>query len=529
MVRKKVQTDTRVDTPTASPDIDTRPAYEPPPGWVKPKRRPKVPIVHGVSNSDYEEIVRKLLLPSEDFWRNKATHSGRKKFINEKTKPVRAFIKSVLQINVNGPWPTLNDCIPKGSILEAVDKYFWDNTDIPRELPFFYVLHYVLAKLMQQDIVIHKEGQVIRPDIWTVVVANSGSGKTRSQKAMATAMGGQINLVPPGAKSSIQFLTYLRDYRLGLLLIDEFAQFLNTVSKDSGMMDVRDHLLKTYDNENLRHKTTKSDISVENSTIGILGYSTVKTLPKYLTLEMLNDGFAQRFSYCVAEKDDREIIGNYDFSGIQPLIFPLWDKIAKTPFHAIYHVGEEGVTAFDEVAKIIIGAARRDDVDDSFSRRVAFTTYKYGLAYHILTGKTDNIISPEDLAWGSKLAAMHLLHMRKVLDLYEKPQKSSVLKTSQIAKIEATNSTGVSPTFLPSVPNTTKKSKSVQLTYDECVVLAKKKIVDFAAKGKQTDTRLLGGYVKVESAILRRILRELAQDPKFAPLIKLPNAEPATE
>lgn len=523
MVRKKVQTDSKIDKPNVRPDIDARPAYEPPPGWVKPKRGPKLPIVQGVSQSDYEEVVRNLLLPREDFWRKEATHSGRKKFINEKTKPVRAFINSILQINVNGPWPTLNDCIPKGSILEAVDKYFWDNTDIPRELPFFYVLHYVLAKLMQQDIVIHKEGQVIRPDIWTVVVANSGSGKTRSQKALAAAMGGQINLVPPGAKSSIQFLTDLRDYRLGLLLIDEYAQFLNAVTKDSGMMDVRDYLLKTYDNENLRHKTSKSEISVENSTIGILGYTTVKTLPKYLTVEMLSDGFAQRFSYCVAEKDDREVIGNYDFSGIQPLISPLWEKIAKTPFHAIYHVGEEGVTAFDEVAKIIIGAARRDDVDDSFSRRVAFTTYKYGLAYHILTGKTDDIISPEDLAWGSKLAAMHLLHMRKVLDLYDKPKKSTESKMHPTEQITLGNSTSVSYVSVPSAPNNTKKAKSKQMTYEECVALTKKKIVDFAEKGKKTNTRLLGGYVKVESSILRKILTELVQEKQFANYIELPN------
>ena len=54
----------------------------------------------------------------------------------------------------------------------------------------------------------------------------------------------------------------------------------------------------------------------ENSAVGILGYTPTDTLKIHMTHEMLLDGFAQRFSYCVAEKDERPIVGDYNFDDL---------------------------------------------------------------------------------------------------------------------------------------------------------------------------------------------------------------------
>jgi len=410
-------------------------------------------------------------------------------------------------IDVDGPWPTLGDCIPKGSILDAVDKYFWVNSDIPREIPFFNVLHYILAKLMQGGVEIHKGKQIILPDLWTFVVAPSGAGKSMTQKELAKAMGGQVRLFPE-AKSSLQFLSNLRDHRLGLYLRDEFAQFLKSVAQDSSMRDVHGHLLLTYDNADIEHTTTKGvGAAVEKSAISILGYSTVATLTKYMTQEMMDSGLSQRFSFCVAERDDdRPIIGDYDFDGLAPLINPLWQQIAQMPFHRVYRVEQEGKDVFNEVVQVIIQRARAEGIEDSFSRRLAFTTYKYGLAYHILAGKTDDVIDADDLALGAKLSAMHLMHLRKVMDLYGKPNPSKTDATGSAAPTSA----------LP------KKTGPAVLTYADHLAKARNKVSDFAAQGRQTTTRLLGGYVKVDKATLEKILAELVQDPALAPHIVLP-------
>ncbi len=419
------------DYSTVPPDHDGRSVHTPPEG-LQPANHPLAPVIAGAEQADFDAAIRQQLLSRETFWQSYTHHAGFRKFIKDKSDAERALIDAAFQLDLNGSGPTLDDCIPKNSILSAVDRYFWEYTDMPRELPFFYVMHYVLASLLQRGVEIHKGKQVILPDLWTVVVARSGSGKTLSQKQLDKAMSGSIKLFP-GAKTSLQFLTELRDHRLGLFIRDEFAQFLKDVAKDSNMKDVRDYLLRTYDNSTIEYKTTVSSTRVENSAISILGYTPTKTLKKYLTTEMLLDGFAQRFSFCVAEQDERPIIGDYDFDLLAERVAPHWNKIVNTPSHPVYRVSNEARGVFNYVVGQIVAKAREDDIDDSFSRRLAFTTYKYGLAYHILTGKSDDVIGPEDLARGAQLVALHLANLRKILDFYEVIDKSGVKPATSLA------------------------------------------------------------------------------------------------
>lgn len=424
MATKKPVGDLALDYANIAAEHDGSSWYTPPEDWEPPATLPPISDLHGVSQDDYDAAVRKLMLPHEDFWRKNSNHEGYRKFIKDKSDAERALLAKAFQLDLDPSCPTLDDCIPRGSILEAVDRYFWEYTDIPRELPFFYVMHFVLANLLQKGVQIHKGKQVILPDLWTVVLAPSGAGKSLSQKELDKAMDAKINLFSE-AKTSLQFLTNLRDQRLALYLRDEFAQFLKDVSKEPSMQNVRDYLLRTYDNGNIEHTTTTSSVKVKNSAISILGYTPTKTLKLHLTKEMILDGFAQRFSYCVAEKDDRPIVGDYDFDQLADRISPLWKKISTIPTHPVYTVSKEARGAFNQVAQAIIGKAREDDVDDSFSRRLAFTTYKYGLAYHFLAGKTSSEIDSDDLIHAAQLVALHLRDLRKVLDFYEPAVKKS--------------------------------------------------------------------------------------------------------
>ena len=287
-----------------------------------------------MSDAEYEAVIRKQLLPNENFWRRYANHEGFRAFIKDKSETEQKLLAETFQLDLDVTCPTLDDCIPHESVLEAVDRYFWEYTDSPRELPFFYVLHHVLATLMQKGVEIHKGKQVILPDLWTIVVARSASGKTLAQKNLDMAMGSQVKLFSD-AKSSLKFLTNLRDQRLGLYIRDEFAQFLRDVNKDASMQSVRDYLLRTYDNGTIEHATTADSVRVEKSAISILGFTPTKTLKMHLTREMLLDGFAQRFSYCVAEQDERPIMGDYNFDDLSDRIKPFWTKVTSVPVHAV--------------------------------------------------------------------------------------------------------------------------------------------------------------------------------------------------
>ena len=513
MARKKSPNDqSTLDYANIKPEEDGRSWYTPPKGW-KPEQGLPVNVMEGATQEDYDAVIRKQLLPHEDFWRRYANHASFRKFIKDKSEAERALIDSAFHLHLSGSCPTLDDCIPKNSILEAVDRYFWEYTDMPRELPFFYVMHYVLASLLQRGVEIHKGKQVILPDMWTVVVARSGSGKTLSQKQLDLAMGGGIRLFPD-AKTSLQFLTNLRDHRLGLYIKDEFAQFLKDVTKDSSMQNVRDYLLRTYDNANIEHTTTVSSVSVEKSAISILGYTPTKTLKTYLTQEMLLDGFAQRFSFCVAEQDDRPIIGDYDFDKLAEQVAPHWKRITQTPPHPVYKVSQEARGVFNHVVGEIVTKAREDDIDDSFSRRLAFNTYKYGLAYHILSGKTDDVIGPEDLAQGAKLVALHLLNLRKVLDLYEVNGSATASKpTPEKGGVVHRAANTSAPTSTVSLP-TDKLAKVIAF-------LEKKK----AAMSPPVSLSKLQSSVRAvrDNADDARSFAEqaVAKDPSLAPFVKL--------
>jgi hypothetical protein len=516
MARKKTPNDESIrDYSNIKPEEDGRSWYTPPKGW-EPEKASPAPVIEGATQEDYDSAIRRQLLPHEDFWRRHANHASFRKFIKDKSEAERALIDSAFHLHLSGSCPTLDDCIPKNSILEAVDRYFWEYTDMPRELPFFYVMHYVLASLLQRGVEIHKGKQVILPDMWTVVVARSGSGKTLSQKQLDLAMGGGIRWFPD-AKTSLQFLTNLRDHRLGLYIKDEFAQFLKDVTKDSSMQNVRDYLLRTYDNANIEHTTTMSSVSVDKSAISILGYTPTKTLKTYLTQEMLLDGFAQRFSFCVAEQDDRPIIGDYDFDMLAEQVAPHWKRITQTPPHPVYKVSQEARGVFNHVVGEIVTKAREEDIDDSFSRRLAFNTYKYGLAYHILSGKTDDVIGPEDLAQGAKLVALHLLNLRKVLDLYE-VSGSATSPSSKPAFLKSTvvqqASNAVAATQNAASPPTDKLAKVIAF-------LEKRKSANaspISMSKLQTGVRAVR-----HSAEEARLFTEqaIAKDPSLTPFVKL--------
>ena len=115
----------------------------------------------------------------------------------------------------------------------------------------------------------------------------------------------------------------------------------------------------------------------------------------------------------------------------------------------------------------------------------------------MLTGKKDNTIHTEDLIFGAKLTVMHLLHLRKVLDLYVHPKNTSP------AAIQAPSNSGAN-------------------SFHQYLPRAKEIVDRFAAKGEKTDARKLAAYVKQGADMARTLLVELATDPKYADHIDLP-------
>lgn len=125
-----------------------------------------------------------------------------------------------------------------------------------------------------------------------------------------------------------------------------------------------------------------------------------------------------------SKKDDRPIAGAYDFDELALRVTPLWNKIISIPMHAVYKGSPKARLVFNQFVGDIVTKTRQVNINVSFSRRLAFTTYKYGLAYHILADKTNDIIGSQDLTQAAKLVAVPLLSLQKTLGLYDSVPKS---------------------------------------------------------------------------------------------------------
>ena len=339
-------------------------------------------------------------------------------------------IQAALGVVTAGDWPTLDDCIPEGSLLDSVDAVFLNNTDIPRALPFFAVLHYVSAFLLQRGVKIDFAEDIIRPDIWSICLAESGAGKSFSQSNIAKALGNKFNIFPdPG--SAVVFIENLKKHNRGLWLRDEFAQFLKSLSDDK-MIAAKDFLLRTYDGSAITYATKATNITVEEPALTIFGSTVYESLKDSLDKESLTDGFAQRFAYIVADREpDRKLRGIYKVKRKLQTVAEKWDETQNSQLHFLYHVSPVSEAAFEESFQILISRSGSTKVPISFVRRINFRAVKYALIYHVLLGKSTDYLDEEDFAYAAKLCAINLRDARKVLDLYEKPAPSSGEVTSK--------------------------------------------------------------------------------------------------
>jgi hypothetical protein len=470
------------------------------------------------TDEDWAAGWRAAIAPHESFWRKHAKESAKPGLIAEQSANGSALAKTFLEMLGTGAWPTLDDCIPEGSILDVVDKFFYQATDLPRELPFYTVIHYVTALMLQQGVRIKKsKTQDLYPDLWTVVLASSGGGKSMTLDAIAGALGGAVKMFPH-ANSYPKFFENLQANNRTFYLKDEFAKFIRAINKDTKMEGLQGCLLDVYSNKSLTYSIKAGTETLEKPAISILGLTQIANITDTISKSMMDDGFAQRFGYVFAEKDGRPRVLDYVFDDLAEQVAPLWKQLTATPFHPVYYLDEVVSKTFETGGNIIMDQGDAAGMKEDFSRRVVFRSFKYALAYHVLTGKTDKYLHAEDMAHGLRLCARELRDTTRLLEMFG-------TLTPPTSATNTAPAMGSTSTTSPIPINKKSPTRGQPLTYAQCVEKCKKKVLDFGAKGKKTTTSNLGAYVKIEVAVLAKILTELAQDPAYGQHITLPNTK----
>ncbi|MGD1327128.1 hypothetical protein ACNHE5_19850 [Pandoraea pnomenusa] len=304
--------------------------------------------------------------------------------------------------------------VPPGSAIELVLSAFRRETNVPLEIPFFGFLHFVSGMLLANETRITGPIGEISPELWTVVLAPSGSGKTFAVSVIEEAS--PVKAEFPEAVSGAAFLEGLAEHSPALWLQDEIAQKLKQIEDPkSPLGDAKEYLLRAYDNKRIERVTKKETVRVERPALGILGLNTPESFKKALSQESLLDGFAQRFGFVWAERDPSRPMENfpiYDRPRLLKACEAAFEKVQAVQLHRVYRISHRGAEAF-RTSFSLLGKGMEEN--ESYFRRAMFRAFRYAVLYHVILGKAGDTIDDEDVGWGARVSSLHLSDMGKIL------------------------------------------------------------------------------------------------------------------
>lgn len=309
--------------------------------------------------------------------------------------------------------------VPAGTLLDDVIEQFRSRTNIPLEVPFVTFLHYLAAWLLAQDVRVEvtnlndpqAAARTIGMDFWTVVLAASGAGKTWTQRELASGLG-EVAPRIGGAVSAAAFIDELDQAPRALWIRDEFLQLLKAIEKPGNPMEeVKDYLLRIYDNEPIQRTTKKYDIRIDEPALSILGFNVDATFVNGMTPESLVDGFAQRFGYIFAQADPGRPWQKYPIWSVNNTAWrEKWTRMTAGILPR-YRADESAVGTFNEMFTSLAG-----DVEESYFRRVLWRAHKYALLYHIICERGgEEVLTQTDYAWAHRLISMQLADAAKLI------------------------------------------------------------------------------------------------------------------
>ncbi len=311
-------------------------------------------------------------------------------------------------------------CSPKTGPIITLLNAFRAETDAPLELPFFCAVHLISGLLLKNGSTLSGPIGTITPEVWTIVLAPSGSCKTLTHKLISAQA--PISSDFPECASSAAFFEALKkaqdEQGFALWFQDEFAQILKQIeTPNSPLSEAKSYLLRAYGNDRIVRTTKKSgEIVIERPCLGIFALNTVESFVEAISMESMLDGFAQRFGMVLAREDMNRPMTDfalYDTKVIESVVAGFWNEISGVRINLTYRLGEDAIKFYKQSFRML----HDEKMNKSFYRRIMFRAFKYAMIFHVLLKKEGEEIDTEDMAYAMDLVKLHLQDMNQFICL----------------------------------------------------------------------------------------------------------------
>ena len=300
------------------------------------------------------------------------------------------------------------DAVPPGSLLELVCDAFARGTNIPLEIPLVLTLHLVSGYLLQRRVVVSFSGGEVTPRLWSIILADSSSGKTFTFSQLLRAIGIPNPEVPgmAGAVSAAALFSTLLDCPSGLLVRDEFGQLVGRIEHDLSLGDYKDLLLRLYDGTPLLWTTKKDGAQrIDSPQVSILGLTQHATWHEKVSAESMLDGFAARFSVLIAHPDPQRCWKDFPTWSINTEKWAeSWARCERS-MRQRYRATAEAEEYFAETFRKL---ARDSELSEPFFRRVLFSAHRLACIYHVLGADPSDELTAADYGWAIRMLRHHL-------------------------------------------------------------------------------------------------------------------------
>jgi hypothetical protein len=329
---------------------------------------------------------------------------------------------------------------PPASLLEVVLAEFLRATPVSAELPFMATVSLVAQFLCEKGAgIVMEDGQRVRPDLYTVLLAASGEMKSFSLMKILKAfeLGGwkPLRLRDAGSTAGLQAELKQNEGNAVFWWLEEFGEFWALTKSEQHQATPR-LLLMAYDHATISKTLKNSILEIKDPCLSMLGTTVLANLHNQLSKDDWASGLCQRIAFVFCAPDPARNCFDRRYAILDQVDL---DKIAlafrqamETPVHSAYRFTADARSAIGD-AWVLMG---RQGITADFVRRVEFRVFKYSMIYHWLLKKTNNLIDTEDVNWAVRLAMLHLSDLKRIMDDVEYADLQNLLRRAENLRVK---------------------------------------------------------------------------------------------